>query len=320
MEKKNTLQKHFTVAFYNLENLFDTEDDQYTLDDDFLPNADRKWTEKRYEKKIYKLGSAIASLGPENAESAPVILGVAEVENKKVLQDLTTSKKLEAFQYDFVHYNSPDERGIDVALLYQKEYFSVTTSETIPVLLYDEDGDRDYTRDILYVEGLLNNEPLHIFVNHWSSRRDGADETAHKRIKAAATVREKIDHIQFNEEDAHIIIMGDFNDDPNSESVEEHLVTTDLYNPMKKLLTNSEGSLNYKGEWNLFDQIIFTTNFFDYKKHTHSFAFADIFDEHFLTQWKGKYKGNPFRTFAGRKYIGGYSDHFPVYIQLKFNQ
>lgn len=320
MTQKKNIRKYHTIAFYNLENLFDTEDDQHILDDDFLPNSDRNWTPKRYEKKIYKLSSAISSLGPEEAQNAPVILGVAEVENKKVLRDLIASKKLAEYEYDFVHYNSPDERGIDVGLLYQTEYFEVLESESIPILLYNEEGQRDFTRDILYVKGLLNNEPIHIFVNHWSSRRDGADETAYKRIKAAETVREKINYIQFQEKDPHIIIMGDFNDDPTSESIRDYLMDTDLYNPMEKLLTLYSGSLNYKGEWNLFDQIIFTTNFFDYKKHTHSFASADIFDEYFLTQWKGRYKGNPFRTYAGRKYLGGYSDHFPVYIRLKFNE
>lgn len=320
MTQKKNIRKYHTIAFYNLENLFDTEDDQHILDDDFLPNSDRNWTPKRYEKKIYKLSSAISSLGPEEAQNAPVILGVAEVENKKVLRDLIASKKLAEYEYDFVHYNSPDERGIDVGLLYQTEYFEVLESESIPILLYNEEGQRDFTRDTLYVKGLLNNEPIHIFVNHWSSRRDGADETAYKRIKAAETVREKINYIQFQEKDPHIIIMGDFNDDPTSESIHDYLMDTDLYNPMEKLLTLYSGSLNYKGEWNLFDQIIFTTNFFDYKKHTHSFASADIFDEYFLTQWKGRYKGNPFRTYAGRKYLGGYSDHFPVYIRLKFNE
>jgi predicted extracellular nuclease len=319
MEKKMKIRTYHTVAFYNLENLFDTEDDQYALDDDFLPTSERNWTPKRYEKKIHKLASVISSLGPKEAQNAPVILGVAEVENKKVLTDLIEAKQLLEFDYDYVHYNSPDERGIDVALLYQTEYFEVVTSESISVLLYTEEGRRDFTRDILYVKGLLNNEPIHIFVNHWSSRRDGADETAHKRIKVANTVREKINHIQAEEQDPHIIIMGDFNDDPTSESIKEHLMDTDLYNPMEKLLTRYQGSLNYKGQWNLFDQIIFTTNFFDYNKATHSFATADIFDEYFLTQWKGRFKGNPFRTYAGRKYLGGYSDHFPVYIRLKFN-
>lgn len=319
MNKKDTLPKYFTVAFYNLENLFDTEDDIHVLDNDFLPDSDRNWTQKRYEKKIYKLGSAISSLGPEGATDAPVLLGVAEVENKKVLNDLVHSKQLTPFNYDFVHYNSPDERGIDVGLLYQKEYFEVTHSESIPILLYNDTGERDFTRDTLYVKGLLNGESVHVLVNHWSSRRDGVHETSQKRVKAALTVRDKINDIKTTENDPHIIIMGDFNDDPTSESIQNHLMDRDLYNPMEKLLTIYKGSLNYKGEWNLFDQIIFSTNYFDYKKGTHSFATAAIFDEHFLTLWKGKYKGNPFRTYAGKKYLGGFSDHFPVYIRLKFN-
>ena len=222
MEKKDTILKYHTVAFYNLENLFDTEDDTYILDNDFLPQSDRNWTPKRYEKKIYKLGSAISSLGPEEAKNAPVLLGVAEVENKRVLNDLIESEQLSEYEYDFVHYNSPDERGIDVGLLYQKEYFEVLESESIPILLYNEEGNRDFTRDTLYVKGLLNNEPIHVFVNHWSSRRDGANETTHKRIKAAETVREKIDYIQSEEIDPRIIIMGDFNDDPTCDSVQKH--------------------------------------------------------------------------------------------------
>ncbi|QHI37206.1 hypothetical protein IMCC3317_25840 [Kordia antarctica] len=319
MEKKDTLNKYHTIAFYNLENLFDTIDDKHKLDDDFLPEAARNWTPKRYDKKIYKLGSAITSFGSEDTTNVPVLIGVAEVENKKVMNDLVSSKPLAEFKYDFVHYNSPDERGIDVGLLYQKEHFEVIYSESIPILLYTEDGVRDFTRDTLYVKGLLNGEAIHVFVNHWSSRRQGANETSHKRIKAAQTVKSKINEIKAAENDPHIIIMGDFNDDPTSESIQNHLMDTELYNPMLKLLTIYKGSASYRGEWNLFDQIIFSTNFFDYKKGTHSFASADIFDEDFLTIWKGKYKGNPFRTYAGKKYLGGYSDHFPVYIKLKFN-
>lgn len=320
MEKKTSKQSYHTIAFYNLENLFDTVDDENVLDNDFLPKSDRNWTPKRYEKKLFKLGNAISELGFDETENAPVLVGVAEVENKKVLSDLVNSEKLQKFDYDFVHYNSPDERGIDVGLLYQKSHFEVTHSESIPILLYNDEGVRDYTRDTLYVKGVMHGEDIHIFVNHWSSRRDGANETADKRIKAAQVVREKIESIQDTEFDPHIIVMGDFNDNPTDPSIKEHLMSADLYNPMEKLLTIYKGSLNYKGEWNLFDQIIFSTNFFNYKKGTHSFASADIFNEHFLTNWKGRYEGTPFRTYAGRKYLGGYSDHFPVYVKLKFNQ
>ncbi len=316
--KKNT--NHFTVAFYNLENLFDTVDDQYVLDDDFVPNSEKQWTQKRYEKKIFKLGTAISNIGFSKTGKAPTLVGVAEVENKRVLQDLIDSKHLKKKNYGIVHYDSPDERGIDVGLLYQKEYFEVTHSENIPVMVDNQNGQRDYTRDILWVTGNLNNEQVHILVNHWPSRREGSDITTYKRIVAAEKNREVINQITSENPEAKIIIMGDFNDDPSSESVQQHLVQNDLFNPMERLLTRYRGTTNYRSQWNLFDQIIFSHNFHKYEKGKHSFSEASIFDDDFLKIYKGRYKGNPFRTYAGRKYLGGYSDHFPVYIKLRLNQ
>lgn len=308
-----------TIAFYNLENLFDTKDDPKTLDKDFLPNSEKHWTKKRYEKKIFKLGTAISNIGFANTGKAPVILGVAEVENKAVLEDLIKTKNLINKNYGIVHYDSPDERGIDVGLLYQKEYFTVTHSESIVVLVDNEYGERDYTRDILWVTGNLNNEEIHILVNHWPSRRDGAESTSYKRVVAAKKNREIIDQITAKNPEAKIIVMGDFNDDHSNESIKKHLVQHDFYNPMEQLHTRYRGTLNYKSQWNLFDQIIFSNNFHKFEKLTHSFSEANIFDESFLKIYKGRYKGNPFRTYAGKRYQGGYSDHFPVYVQLKLN-
>lgn len=313
--KKET--DYCTVGFYNLENLFDIKDDPRTLDDDFLPESEKKWNQKRYEKKVFKLGTAISNIGFARTGKAPVLVGLAEVENKKVVQDLVRSKHLVNKNYGIVHYDSPDERGIDVALLYQKEYFTVTDSQNVPVMVYDEDGGRDFTRDILWVTGNLQGEEIHILVNHWPSRREGADFTAHKRITAAQSNREVIDQIVSESPNAKIVVMGDFNDDPSCESVKHHLVKDDLYNPMERLLTRFRGSLNYKGNWNLFDQIIFSHNFHKYEKGKHSFADADIFDDDFLKIYRGRYKGTPFRTYSGRRYKGGYSDHFPVYLLLK---
>lgn len=315
--KKNTNQ--YTIAFYNLENLFDTKDDPYTLDDDFLPNSEKRWNQDRYQKKLFKLGTAISNIGFAKTGKAPVLLGVAEVENKKVLEDLAASKHLKNKDYGVVHYESPDERGIDVGLLYQKQYFEVTHSENIPVYVDNQNGERDYTRDILRVTGLLNHEEIHILINHWPSRRDGAHLTAYKRIAAAQKNREIIDEITAENAEAKIIIMGDFNDDPYSESIKEHLVQNDLFNPMERLHTRYRGSLNYRSQWNLFDQIIFSHNFHRYQPGKHSFSEASIFDHDFLKIRKGRYKGNPFRTYVGRKYMGGYSDHFPVYIKLKLD-
>ena len=306
-----------TIAFYNLENLFDVKDDKHTLDDDFTPKGKKKWNKKRYQKKLYKLGTAISNVGYDKSKKAPAIVGLAEVENRKVVKDLINSKHLKRKDFDVVHYDSPDERGIDVALIYQKQYFEVVDSRVEPLLLYNEEGARDFTRDILHVKGLLNGELIHVLVNHWPSRRKGADETSEKRIKAAKTVQNILSDIKDHEENPSVIIMGDFNDDPHSDSIKNYLLSPDLYNPMEKLLSPHRGTLNYKFQWNLFDQIIFSHNFFQFEKGTHQFAHADIFDQRFLAAWKGKHKNNPFRTYLGRKYLGGYSDHFPVYIQLK---
>ncbi|WP_109302076.1 endonuclease/exonuclease/phosphatase family protein [Aquimarina sp. AU474] len=322
MANKNYYRKkdtdHYTVAFYNLENLFDTTDDPYTLDNDFLPDSEKSWNLKKYEKKIFKLGTVISNIGFLKTRKAPILVGVAEIENKKVLEDLAGSKHLKHKNYGIVHYDSPDERGIDVGLLYQKQFFEVLHSESIPVLIDSQRGDRDYTRDILWVTGILNNEEVHILVNHWPSRRDGAELTSYKRVAAAEKNREIISQITSQNEDAKIIIMGDFNDDPSSESI-KNLVRNDLFNPMEKLLTRYNGSTSYRGQWNLFDQIIFSHNFHKYEKGKHSFSDASIFDDDFLKIYKGRYKGTPFRTYVGRKYKGGYSDHFPVSVRLKLN-
>ncbi len=316
--KKNT--NHYTIAFYNLENLFDTRDDPNTLDNDFLPDAEKRWNRKRYEKKIVKLGTAISNIGFSKTRKAPALIGVAEAENKKVLEDLVDSKHLKQKEYGIVHYNSPDERGIDVALLYQKQYFEVTNSETISVMIHDDEGVRDYTRDILWVTGILNKEEIHVLINHWPSRRTGVEDTGYKRIVAAQKNREVIDQITDQDPEAKIIIMGDFNDDPFSESVKKHLVQNDLFNPMEKLHTRYRGSTSYRSQWNLFDQIIFSHNFHRYEKEKHSFSDAGIFDKDFLKIYKGRYKGTPFRTYSGKKYTGGYSDHFPVYVRVKHNE
>lgn len=313
---KNNL---YTVAFYNVENLFDTYDNPKTLDNDFLPNSERAWSKKRYDKKVFKIGTTISNIGFINTHKSPVLIGLAEVENLKVLHDLVASKHLKNKDYGIVHYDSPDERGIDVALLYQKKYFEVVHKEQIPLLVDSQIGDRDFTRDILLVSGFLNGEKIHVLINHWPSRRDGAELTAYKRVAAAEKNREIIARIKAEEgEQAKFIIMGDFNDDPSSKSILK-LQGNDLYNPMRKLLTKRSGTTSYRGEWNLFDQIVFSNQFHKFEAKTHSFAYSKIFSKDFLKVYRGRYKGAPFRTYVGKKYQGGYSDHFPVYIVLKLN-
>lgn len=307
----------YTIVFYNIENLFDIENDPLTNDDDFLPTSAKRWTLKRYQNKLRKLGSVISKIGEEDTEVAPVIIGLAEVENSKVLSDLVRSKNLINEAYSYVHYDSSDERGIDVALLYKSDIFKVEKSETFSVYLQGESGEQDYTRDILLIQGILDNEPLNILVNHWSSRREGEKETEFKRIAASNKVNSIIKTIKQENSNAKIIVMGDFNDNPNNDSINLMEKESNLYNPFKTVWSRDKGSQNYDFQWNLFDQILFSTNFFDANNSSLAFQDADIFNSKFLTQYKGKYKGQPFRTYVGKKYKGGYSDHFPVYIRLK---
>ncbi len=323
MDKENSgksrRSKEYTIAFYNLENYFDTTNDAYVLDDDFTPKGFKKWDEKRFIWKTRKLAKAISKIGLDDSQLPPVLIGIAEVENARVIQRLLQSEKLKVIDYGYVHFDSPDERGIDTALIYNKDYFHVLDAETIPLLIENTNGDRDLTRDILYVKGELNNEVFHVFVNHWPSRRDGAELTAYKRVAAANTILRKINFLRQDGKDANIVIMGDFNDDPNSESIQTLMDSGLFINPMQALLTPNSGSANYKGEWSLFDQVIVSHSFLNYEVGTHSFKKAKVFAPRFLKEWKGKYKGNPYRTYAGKKYLGGYSDHFPVYIVLNFN-
>lgn len=307
-----------TIAFYNVENLFDTIDSSFTRDESFTPSGKMRWTERRYHKKLERLGSVISSLGINRAKIPPIIVGLVEVENKKVVNDLANSKYLKKYDYEVVHHDSPDERGIDVAMLYNKVGFEYIDSTTFPVFLTDELGERDYTRDILKVSGYLHGKLTHILINHWSSRREGVEKTEHKRITAAKTLRKIIENIYEKESSPKIIIMGDFNDNPTSPSIKEHLVKDDLFNPMEKLFdTNKSGSIKHKGKWYLFDQIIFSKNFLQAEKEDFSFYYAAIFNKKWLKIFKGKFKGNPFRTYIGRWYKGGFSDHFPVYAFLK---
>lgn len=306
-----------TIAFYNTENLFDYIDNPLTLDEGFLESSNKKWDKGRYETKIYKTGLAISKIGLDTLQKPPTLIGLAEIENDKVLTDLVQSTHLKDYNYGFVHYNSPDERGIDVALLYNKESFTSVDSETITLHVESEVGVRDYTRDILKVSGYLTDEKIYILVNHWPSRHKGTDMTGHKRMLAAQRVLELIDDILEQDADAKIIIMGDFNDNPKNNSIQFLKNKGSLFNPMEKLMSYKRGSANHNSKWILFDQILMTKNFLEPHQEGLKFIKADIFDEKFLTQKYGKYQGQPFRTYAGKRYIGGFSDHFPVYVQFK---
>ena len=302
---------YYTFAFYNLENLFDTINNPSTLDDDFTPESDKEWNQKKYTNKLKKLSRVIAQIGYDKIKHPPVLIGVAEVENRKVLEELINTPFLKEKDYAVVHFESPDERGIDTALLYRKKYITLLKSNKYSLQIKNTNGERDYTRDILHVQASLHNQVFNVLVNHWPSRREGAEITSYKREAAAQKNREIIDQVKAQDPDARFIVMGDFNDDPKSKSLKK--LTEELYNPMELLLTKYEGSLNYKGQWNLFDQILVSTNFLQQYGNDFRFENAEIFNKTILKEYSGKYKGNPFRTYVGDKYLGGYSDHFPVY-------
>ncbi len=306
-----------TVAFYNIENLFDLRDSRFTNDGDFLPESVKRWTPKRYKNKLRKIGFAISNIGRLETGKHPAIVGLAEVENAKVLDDLLDSKHLDDLDYDYVHFDSLDERGIDVAILYDTNVFKPLHTETFSVTLTDDDGSPDYTRDILLVGGILDGEKVHVIVNHWSSRREGQKETEFKRLAASEKVSEIIESITSEDDDAKIIILGDFNDTPQNESLKRLVEDHSLFNPFETLRSFTRGTVKHRRQWFVFDQVLISTNFFKSSNAQFEFFKANIFDADFLKQFNGPFKGAPFRTYVGKKYKGGYSDHFPVYTILK---
>jgi predicted extracellular nuclease len=308
---------NFSVAFYNLENLFDTENNKFTLDKDYSPDGDLEWSHDRYRRKIENLSKVISKIGVKNSKLPPVFLGVSEVENKTCLSDLINSNKLSPYEYDFVHYNSPDERGIDVAFLYQKKYFELIYSDTFTLFLTDENNSRDYTRDILLISGKLFDEEVFIIINHWPSRINVSKFSDGKRRAAAKLVREIVLNLQKENENPHIIIMGDFNDEPNSNSIKNFLMFDGVFNPMLALKQERKGSVKYNGKWYLFDQIILSNSFLLGRSNQMKFKKAHIFDANFLQEKSGKRKGAPKRTYIGKWHQGGYSDHFPVFVNFQ---
>lgn len=307
----------FTIGFYNLENLYDIYNDPVTHDDEFTPISPKHWNIKRYHQKIEQLSEVITQIGVEHSEIPPVVLGIAEVENEAVVKDLVMHTKMKEYDYEYVHFDSPDERGIEVAFLYQRAHFDLLTTQKIPIILYKPDGDRDYTRDILLVKGNYKGELMCFFVNHWSSRRDGVEQSEYKRMEAAKLVSTLIHKEKTDDPNAKIVVMGDFNDEPNNESIQYLVSTSDLYNPMQSLKDKEIGSSYSQDRWYLFDQIIVSKNFFDLENNKFLLKFAEVFNPKFIQTWKGKRKNSPFRSYFGKFYQGGFSDHFPVVAYLE---
>ncbi|MDP4277193.1 MAG: endonuclease/exonuclease/phosphatase family protein [Bacteroidota bacterium] len=313
----------YSIGFYNLENLFDTIASPGVNDLEFTPNGAKKWNGQKYWKKIDNMSYAISKIARDYCPEGPALLGVSEVENRSVLEDLTKSASLRSVGYQIVHYDSPEARGVDVALLYNPSLFTLTSSKPYRFTL---PGRPDWkSRDQLLVNGLLAGEPIHILVCHWPSRRSGEKSSRYLRIAAANLSKHIIDSLLTAEPKAKIVLMGDLNDDPYNESVKtvlnakkriEDVAPGGLYNTMWKWIDKGIGSLGYRGEWNLFDQIIISQGWLGSDRNTLKFWKSEVFNKDFLVQQDGPYKGYPWRTFSGDTFIEGYSDHFPTLIYL----
>lgn len=311
------------IAFYNVENLFDTTDDPLINDDEFLPSGRYSWTSERYREKLNRLSSFIPKIGSEFSLEGPVILGLSEVENRLVLEDLVETDSLKRFNYHIVHFDSPDRRGIDVGLLYQPHYFQLIHATSHRLVL--SDNPEYLTRDQLVVSGTLEGDTLYIIVNHWPSRRSGEKKTRPYRIAAGQLSRRIIDSILHISSQAKIILMGDLNDNPTDKSVVkalgstssvEHATGRTFYNPMAELYRKGIGSIAWRDTWSLFDQVLVSPALVHGELNSYRFYTAKVFYERFLLQKEGQFKGYPFRTYGGGIYLGGYSDHLPVYIFL----
>ncbi|MBO4645548.1 MAG: endonuclease/exonuclease/phosphatase family protein [Bacteroidales bacterium] len=311
------------IGFYNLENLFDTIDDPRTNDAQFLPDGEYQWTTERYNIKQNNMAYAISQIAKEYG--GLVALGVSEVENEGVLLDLVSRPALQPFNYGVVHHDSPDRRGVDVALLYQKDRFKVIYKRPYRLVT----GDTAFrTRDQLLIQGVIDGtDTIHIIVNHWPSKIGGEKLSMPKRIAAAELSKHITDSIMLSNPAAKIVLMGDLNDNPNAKSIVHSLQpktkakdvsVNQLFNPMYKLYMEGIWSYVYRDEPNVIDQIIISYGLLN---ATQGFRYSGvrIFRANFLLNKTGTYEGTPFRTLAGGTFLGGYSDHLPVYIILEKN-
>lgn len=324
--QNKTEYKVVCIGFYNLENLFDTIVDtnpNIILADEFTPKGKNVWTGEKYWEKIENMAKVISDMGTEQTPDGPAVLGVSEVENISVLEDLVKSPLLKDRNYKIVHYDSPDRRGIDVGFLYQEKYFKLTSSSSHTLTLKDDTT--FHTRDQLLVTGTIDNEVFNFIICHWPSRRGGEKRSMPLRIAAADLSRSIIDSLNIANPNSKTVLMGDLNDDPTSTSIKVNLNTAGeeaeitegkLYNPMEPLFKKGLGTLAYRDVWNLFDQIIITPNFVGEDKKDFKFYKAEVYNKEYLKQKSGKYKGYPLRTYAGGIYIHGYSDHFPSLIYI----
>ena len=309
-EKKSVSDENIFAMFYNVENLFDTINSTNTNDSEFLPNGEKKWNTYKYNYKLNQLAKVFSSImRDENNDKMLDIIGLCEVENKLVIDDLLKKQIFSNHNYTIIHQESPDSRGIDCALLFNNQ-FQLLKHDFIRV---DNPNANRSTRDIVYAKLKFKNEVINIFVNHWPSRWGGQEETNHKRVFVAKILK---DYINLNtSKDEYTLIMGDFNDYPSNESLSEVLVKDDFINLMSTDLVSGRGSYNYRGDWNWLDQIIVSKSFTNSNMQLLS---GGAFQKDFMLYTNEKGEVYPSRSFSGKKWFGGFSDHLPVYCRIGF--
>lgn len=327
MGQSQTPSKPYSVLFYNLENLFDTIPGEN--DSEFTPKGAKAWNSQKYWKKMSNIESVFYEVA-KRVKDYPTVIGVSEIENRNVLEDIVVCDKIAKANYQIVHYDSPDLRGVDVAFFYRPDKFKYEGSRPIPVV---DPKDPDWkTRDVLMMWGTIENEQFYFFVAHWPSRLGGQAASEPKRMLAAQVTRNVVDSLYRVAPDAKIVIMGDLNDDPTDKAVLKTLGAKiklkdvgkgDLFNPYGEMLKAGFGTLAYNDMWNIFDNIIVSENLVNAKegelrlqKATKSKFYGNIFKHPMLIEQSGKFKGYPFRTYVGNNFQGGYSDHLPVFISI----
>ena len=320
-------QKPYKVVFYNFENLFDTINDPDVLDEEFTPEGLKRWNSTKYNKKIANLERVLFDIAVEDKDF-PAVIGVSEIENRNVMEDVIAQSKLAHADYRVVHYDSPDLRGVDVGFYYRPDVFKLEGSEPIPFHMPELPDFR--TRDFVTMWGTIDSEPFFFLVSHWPSRLGGKEASDPKRMAAARRVKEIVDSVQCANPATKVVVMGDLNDDATDDSIVEGLSAKgkpqdvqpgDMFNPFIALLKAGYGTLAYRDSWNLFDNIVVSANLVDAPAGTLRLLavgkfYGGIFRRPYMIQKSGQYKGYPLRTFVGNDFQGGFSDHFPVYIYI----
>ena len=319
--------KPYKVVFYNLENLFDIHDDPETHDEEFLPKGVKKWNAKKYQMKLTNMERVLFDIAAINRDY-PIVIGVSEIENRSVLEDLISQPKLKGANYRICHYDSPDARGVDVAFLYRADVFKLQGSDNIKLVVDELPNFK--TRDLVVMWGTIEDEPFYFLVSHWPSRLGGKEASQFKRDACAKQIRGIKDSLLAANPATKVVVMGDFNDDATDASLvktmgakgkTEELVKGDFFNPYFQMLRAGYGTLAYQDAWNLFDNICVTENLVNAEDGKLRIIkgdkfYGNIFTRPYMIQQEGQYKGYPLRTFVTNNFQNGYSDHFPVYIYI----